>query len=96
LCEPSPHCITRHEVDERALAVDLDDRQELAVARLELGIAVDLDLLQLEAELVPKPNHGFPRALAEVAPLRAVETNLGYGYRPRVVVASATRFTASP
>jgi hypothetical protein len=31
-----------------------------------------------------------------VTTLRTVEPDAGYGYRPRVVVASATRFTASP
>jgi hypothetical protein len=34
-----------------ALAVDLDDWDQLAVAGLELGIAVDLDLDELESEL---------------------------------------------
>jgi hypothetical protein len=34
-----------------ALAVDLDDWDQIAVARLELGIAVDLDLDELESEL---------------------------------------------
>ena len=41
MCEPPPHRIGWHEVDERLLAVDLDDREQLAVARLELGVAVD-------------------------------------------------------
>jgi hypothetical protein len=31
-------------VDERALAVDLDDGKPLAVARLELGVTADVDL----------------------------------------------------
>jgi hypothetical protein len=53
LCEPAPHCIRWHEVDERLLAVDLDDREQFAVPSLELGVAVDQDLLELEAELVP-------------------------------------------
>jgi hypothetical protein len=79
LCEPAAHCIGRHEVHERLLAVDLDDRKQLAVARLELGVAVDQDLLELEAELVSERRDGVARTLAEVAPLRAVEPDEGYG-----------------
>ena len=73
MCEPAAQCIRRHEVDERLLAVDLDDREQLAVASLQLGVAVDQDLLELEAELVPERDDGLARTLAEVAPLRAVE-----------------------
>ena len=79
MCEPATHCIRWHEVDERLLAVDLDDREQLAVASLELGVAVDQDLLELEAELVPERRDGLARTLAEVAPLRAVEPDEGYG-----------------
>jgi hypothetical protein len=79
LCEPAAHCIGRHEVDERLLAVDLDDREQLAVTRLELWVAVDQDLLELEAELVPERRDGLVRTLTEVTPLRAVEPDEGYG-----------------
>ncbi|HEY3051710.1 MAG TPA: hypothetical protein VGJ40_08275 [Gaiellaceae bacterium] len=79
MCEPSPQGIGRHEVDEGLVAVDLDDRNQLAVARLELGVAVDQDLLQLEAELVTERRDGLPCALAQVAVLRAVEPQPGYG-----------------
>jgi hypothetical protein len=79
LCEPPTHCIGRHEVDECALAVDLDDRQQLAVASLEIRVAVDQDLVQLEAELVPELDDRLARTLAEVAPLRAVQGYVGYG-----------------
>jgi hypothetical protein len=79
LCEPAAHRIRRHEVDERALAVDLDDRQELAVAGLELGVAVDQDLVQLEAKLVSELGQNLAGTLAEVAPLRPVQPNVRYG-----------------
>jgi hypothetical protein len=79
LCEPTAHCIRRHEVDERLLAVDLDDRKQLAVPGLELGVPVDQDLLELEAELVPERRDGPARTLAEVAALRAVEPDQDYG-----------------
>jgi len=79
LCEPAAHCIGRHEVHERLLAVDLDDRKQLAVTRLELWVAVDQDLFELEAELVSERRDGVTRTLAEMAALRAVEPDEGYG-----------------
>jgi hypothetical protein len=55
------------------LAVDLDDGNQLAVARLELGVAVDHDLGELEPELVAKLDELGLRQLAKVAPLGLVE-----------------------
>jgi hypothetical protein len=75
LCEPAAQGIRRHEVDKCLLPVDLDDRDQLAVARLQLGVAVDRDLLQLEAELLAQRRDGLPRALAEVATLRLVQAD---------------------
>jgi hypothetical protein len=66
-------------VDEAAPAVDLHDRDPLAVGGLELGIAVDLDLSQLEAELVACSGDDPPGRLAEVAARRGEENDLGYG-----------------
>ena len=63
-------------VDERALPADLDHRQPLPVARLQLRVAADVDRLVGDAYLV----QGRPRALAEVAARRVVEPNVdGYG-----------------
>ena len=73
MCEPPAQGIRLHEVDECLLAVDLDDREQLAVASLEVGIAVDQHLLELEAELVTERRDGPARTLAEVAPRGAVE-----------------------
>ncbi len=61
------------EVDERALAVDLDHWQPLPVPRLEIGVSVDLDVLQLEGNVFPHALHDVERALAEVAAGRPVE-----------------------
>jgi hypothetical protein len=94
--EPSAKGLRLDEVRERALAVDLDDRDVLAVGRLELRVVVDVDDDELEAELRLRLADDLKRPLAEAAPGRAVENNGCYGYRPRVVVASATRCTASP
>jgi len=73
LCELAPQRIGRHEVDERPLAVDLDDGNQLAKARLELGVPVDRHLLELEPELVAGSQDGLASALAEMTPSRAVE-----------------------
>ena len=90
--EPSPKRVRVDEVGELALAVHLDHGQVLAVARLELGVAGDVDELQLEAELGPRVVDDLERALAEPAVRRVVERDpRRYGYRPRVVVASVTR-----
>ena len=62
-----------------ALAVDLDDRDALPVARLELRVAADVDELELEPELGLRLAHDLERALAEVALRRAVERDARYG-----------------
>ena len=61
------------EVRERPLAVDLDDREQLPVARLELGVAADVDDLQLEVLLRLDAAHDLESARAEPAVRRVVE-----------------------
>jgi hypothetical protein len=78
-------------VDERAFPVDLDHRQPLAVARLELGIPTDVDLVELEAELVAEMPELPLCPFAQVAARSVIEDDASYGYSPRVIVASATR-----
>ncbi len=73
MCELPAQRVGLDEVDESLLPVDLDDRDQLPVARLQLGIAVDRDLLEVEAELVAKLDDRGPRPVAEVTALRAVE-----------------------
>jgi hypothetical protein len=68
-----------HEMDEAPPAFDLDNRDPLAVLRLELVVAVDRDLPQLEAELVARGRDNSPRRLAEVAARGGVEDDLRYG-----------------
>ena len=53
-------------VREDLLPVDLDDRNQLAVARLQLRRAVDDDLFQLELELLTQGAHLGERPLAEM------------------------------
>ena len=61
-----------HEVGERALAVDFDDRDRGTVGGLQLGDAADVDALEVAgAHLLDD----LERPLAEVAPLRGKEND---------------------
>ena len=75
MCELPPQRVGRHEVDERPPSVDLDDGNQLAVTRLELGIPVDSHFLELEPELVAGSEDGLASALAEMAPRGPVKPN---------------------
>jgi hypothetical protein len=77
LCELAAENVGRDEVRENLFAVDLEDGNQLPVSGLQLRIAVDGDLFQLEAELSPKPGDRRPRPLTEVAAVGAVETDYG-------------------
>ena len=96
--EPAAEAFRLDVIDERALAVDLDDRDQFAIAGLQVVVAGDVDFAQLEVELLAQLGELRPRALAQMAPLRAVQNDLRpvYGYSPRVIVASETRSTARP
>ena len=73
MCQLSAQSVRRNEVDERLHAVDLDHRDQLAVARLELRIVVDSDLLELEPELVTQRDDGLASPLAQVAAVGPVQ-----------------------
>jgi hypothetical protein len=79
LCNRFPQGLGLDVVREAAPAVDLDDRQPLPVLGLERRVAGDVHLAQLEAELVPERPHLRERALAQVAALRVINDDLGYG-----------------
>jgi hypothetical protein len=79
LCNLLAQRFRLHEVRERALAVDLDDGEPLAIPRLELRIAGDVHLLQLEPEVGPRGLDDAKRGRAEVTALRVVEDDSGYG-----------------
>ena len=91
MCDLPAERLRLDEVRERPLAIDLHDWKPLAVAGLELRVAADVHLLQLEPKLVPRRVDDPARGGAEVTPLGVVEGDVGYGYRPRVIVASETR-----
>ena len=68
-----------HVVGEDPLAVDLDHGQPLAVARLEFGVAGDVDLLELEVLVAAHLGQLSSRALAEMAVGGVVEGDPDYG-----------------
>src|SRR5262249_3829499 len=71
--EPPPERLRLHVVGADALVVDLDHRDQLAVTRLQLWIAVDRDPLRLETELATQCLELSLGALAEMTPHRPVE-----------------------
>jgi hypothetical protein len=70
-----------HVIDENALAVDLHNRQPLAILRLEPRIPADVDLLELEVGLFADLFENRARALAEVAALCVIKDDLRDRYR---------------
>jgi hypothetical protein len=78
LCsEPAAQRVRVDVVGEDPLAVDLDDREPLPVAGLELGIAGDVDLLEREAELGTQLVELCARPVTEMAARRVVERDYG-------------------
>jgi hypothetical protein len=95
--EPRSKRVGIHEVRERALAIDLHDREVQAVPGLEVGVAGDIDHVELELELLSRGFDDLERTCTEAAVGGVVDDySARYGYNPRVVVASATRCTARP
>ena len=70
-----------HVVDESALAIDLHNRQPLAILRLEARIPADVDLVELEVSLFADLFEDRARAFAEVAALRVIQDNPTDKYR---------------
>ncbi len=60
------------------------------MASLELRVAGDVHLVEVEAELTLQARELPLCPFAQVAARSVVEGDPGYGYSPRVVVASAT------
>jgi hypothetical protein len=81
LCDLATERIRLDEVGECTLAVDLHDRQPLPVPRLEVGVAADVDLLQLEPQLSLEALDDAARGGAEVAAFGVVEDDPGWRLR---------------
>ena len=71
-----------YEVGKTSPAVDLDDRQPLAIFRFERVVARDVDELELESELLPQLLHLGQRALAQVTPLRVIDDDARSSHAP--------------
>jgi hypothetical protein len=74
-CQLAPKRLRLHVVRADPLAVDLDHRDQLTVARLELSVAVDRNLDELEAKLLAQPSKLGLGPLAQMTPLRLVESD---------------------
>ena len=70
-----------HVIDESALAVDLHNRQPLAILRLEPRIPADVDFLELEVGLFADLFENRARAFAELAALRVIQDDPTDKYR---------------
>jgi hypothetical protein len=79
LCNRASKRVYLEVICKTSATVDLDDREPLAVLRLERFVAADVDLAQDEAELGLQVPQSSESGLAEVAPLRVVDDNVGYG-----------------
>ena len=79
MCNRSAEGIDLKVVREAAPAVDLDDREPLAVLGLEGVVALDVDLAEIEPELGLEGPQLLERPFAKVAALRVVDDDVG-GY----------------
>jgi hypothetical protein len=75
----TPERRRRHVVRERSPPVDLDDREQLAVAGLQLRVTGDVDFLERERQLVANRRERVARAVAQVATGGVVEDDVSYG-----------------
>ena len=79
MCKASSQSFGVHEVGKSPLAVDLDHRQPLSVAGLELRVAGDVDLLELKRLVGTRRIQDPPRRRTEVTAGRVVEDDASYG-----------------
>jgi hypothetical protein len=79
LCNRTTERVYLYVVRKTSAAVDLDDREPLAVRSLERLVAADIDLAQHESELGLQVPQTSDSGLAEVAALRVVDDDFGYG-----------------
>ena len=76
LRQSAPQRLGLDKVGERSLAVDLDDRNRLAIPRFELWLAADIDRFEVAA--TDLSDH-LERPRAEVAAVRVVDDDPGQG-----------------
>jgi hypothetical protein len=73
LCNRASKRVNLEVICKTSATVDLDDREPLAVLRLERFVAADVDLAQDEAELGLQVPQSSESGFAEVTPLRVVD-----------------------
>ena len=73
--QPPPERLRLDVIGARTLTVDLDDGDQFSVAGLQLRVAVDLDLLEVKAQLGAKLSQLLLGPLAEMAAGRLVEND---------------------
>jgi hypothetical protein len=79
LCNRSAEGVWLDVIREPAPAVDLHDRQPLAVLRLERLVAGDVHLPQVEAELLLELGDDATGSLTQVAARGVIHDDVGYG-----------------
>ena len=75
MCESAAKRLRLDEIGERPPAVDLDDREPLAITALELWVAGDVDGAKIEGKLGAHSLQHAERGPAEVALGRVVEND---------------------
>ena len=79
MCNRTPERVELYVVRKAPPAVDLDHGQPFPVFGLEGGIAGDVDLAQVEAELLMELRNDAAGLLAQMAARGVVDDDLGYG-----------------
>ena len=79
MCNRSAEGVGLDVVRESALAVDLHHREPFAIFRLEGGVARDVDLPEVEAQLLLELGDDAAGALAQMAARGVIENDVGYG-----------------
>ena len=79
MCNRSTEGVGLDVVRETAPAVDLDHGEPLPILGLQDGIARDVHLPEVEAELLTEGAHLSERALAQVAAFSVENGDDGYG-----------------
>jgi hypothetical protein len=69
----APKCLRIDVVDERALAIDLHHRQPLAVPGFEIGVASDVDLVELKGHVGADTLDDPASTLAQMAAVSVIE-----------------------
>ena len=90
--QPAPQRVREDVVREQPLALEFDDREELAVRGLEVGVPGDVDLDKRESELLAQRDELLAGSFAEVTALRVEERD----GRAHLIVKRTERIVSGP